>query len=72
MKEWKEFMIAQVEYVLVFKEKRVRLRYNRKENLIAYLEKVEKWEEKDTIDSVEKEDEMKCDKAKKKIQSKKW
>ena len=32
------------------------------------LELVEKWEEKDVIDLVEKEDEVKCNKAKQKIE----
>ena len=53
MKEWK-LKIDQAEDVLVFKDKKVRLRTNREENLIAYLEMVEKWEDKDKIDLVEK------------------
>ena len=57
MKEWK-LKIDQEEEILEFKDKKVRLRTNREENLIAYLEMVEKWENKDEIDLVEKEDEV--------------
>ena len=41
MKEWK-LKIDQAEHILVFKDKKVRLRTNREENLIAYLEMVGK------------------------------
>ena len=60
MREW-ELEIDHEEDVLVFKDKKVRLRTNREENLIATLEMVGKWEEKDTIDLVEKEDVVKSD-----------
>ena len=60
MKEWK-LKIDQEEDILVFKGKKVRLSTNREENLIAYLEMVGKWEDKDEIDLVEKEDEVKND-----------
>ena len=56
-----ELEIDHEEDVLVFKDKKVRLRTNREENLIATLEMVGKWEEKDTIDLVEKEDVVKSD-----------
>ena len=59
MKEWKEYMIDQAEDVVIFKDKKVRLWYNREENLIVYLEMVEKWEE--NKDEIEKENEVKSD-----------
>ena len=55
MREW-ELKKDHTEDVLVFKDKKVRLRTNREENLIATLEMVRKQEEKDTIDLIEKED----------------
>ena len=39
--------VDHAEDVLVFKDKKVRLRTNREENLIATLEMVGKWEEKE-------------------------
>ena len=60
MKEWK-LKIDQAEDILVFKDKKVRLSTNKEENTIAYLEMVEKWENMDKIDLVEKEDEVKSD-----------
>ena len=53
MREW-ELKVDHAEGLLVLKDKSVRLRTNREENLIATLEMVGKWEEKDTIDVVGK------------------
>ena len=68
MKEWR-LLIDHSEDTVIFRDKRVELEENEKGHLMVKLELVKKWEEKDVIYSVEKENEVKCDKAEKKIQS---